>query len=283
MLEVRNLSFSYGRCEVLRNVSFSVGKGEFVCVLGPNGSGKTTLLKNILGLLSPTSGSVLLEGEDIRKMPRSKVAKLMGYIPQAHTPPFPFRVFDVVLMGRAPYLTALSSPSEEDERIAYESLEELNIIRLKDKPYTEISGGERQLVLIARALAQQPKILVMDEPAASLDFGNQSLFLEQMRSLCDKGMSILMVTHDPHHALFCADKVVMLKNGRIVKIGTPESAIGGETMKEMYRTDVKVARIRLPDKRTVSVCIPVPRLLSSCYGRTNSAKRGLAKSACEQI
>ncbi|AFV10404.1 ABC transporter, ATP binding protein [Thermacetogenium phaeum DSM 12270] len=264
MLEVRNINYRYGRNEVLHNVSFKVEQGEFVCVLGPNGSGKTTLLKNILGLLTPDTGTVLIEGEDVRKMPPSKLAKIIGYIPQAHTPPFPFRVFDVVLMGRAPYLTSLSVPSDEDERIAYESLEELNITRLKDKPYTEISGGERQLVLIARALAQKPKILVMDEPAASLDFGNQSLFLEYMRTICDKGMSILMVTHDPHHALFCADKVVMLKNGRIVKMGPPQTTIEGDTMREIYRTDVRVARIKLSEKRTITVCVPVPSLLKTC-------------------
>lgn len=264
MLEVRSVSFSYGRHEVLRDVSFTVEDGEFVCILGPNGSGKTTLLKNVLGLLSPTSGSVLIDGEDVQKMPRAKVAKLMGYIPQAHTPPFPFRVFDVVLMGRTPYLAGLASPGEDDMRIAYESLEELRITRLKDKPYTEISGGERQLVLIARALAQQPKILVMDEPAASLDFGNQNLFLERMRSLCSRGISVLMVTHDPQHALFCADKVVMLKEGRVIRMGPPELTIGRDTMREMYRAEVKLARIRLPNKRTVSVCIPVPGLLESC-------------------
>mgnify|MGYP000845581749 FL=1 len=259
MLEVKNVSFSYGQNEILHKVSFKVETGELLCVLGSNGCGKTTLLKNILGLLTPSSGSVLIDGENVQKLSQKKLAQVMGYIPQAHTPPFPFTVFDVVLMGRTAYLSSLALPDKKDEEIAYESLAKLNITHLKDKIYTKISGGERQLVLIARALAQQPKILIMDEPTSSLDFGKQNIVLEHIRLLAQKGIRILMVTHDPGHALFCADKVVTMKKGRLLKMGMPHDVISEESMRDMYDTEVKIDRIRLPDERTICVCVPVPK------------------------
>jgi ABC-type cobalamin/Fe3+-siderophores transport system ATPase subunit len=263
VLEVNNLSFCYGKSEILHNVSFKVETGELMCVLGPNGCGKTTLLKNILGLLTPSSGSVLVEGEVVQKLSQSKLAQVMGYIPQAHTPPFPFKVFDVVLMGRTAYLSRLALPNKKDEEIAYEALAKLNITHLKDKIYTKISGGERQLVLIARALAQQPKILIMDEPTASLDFGKQNIVLEHVRLLAQKGISILMVTHDPGHAFFCADQVVTLQKGRLLKIGIPQDVICEDSMKNMYDTEVKINQVKLSDGRTISVCIAVPKLAAS--------------------
>jgi len=266
MLEVRNVNYSYGPNQVIHNLSFSMERGEFLCVLGPNGCGKTTLLKNILGLLTPFSGTVLIDGEDLQDLPLTRLAKIMGYIPQAHTPPFPFKVLDVVLMGRTSYLSSLAVPGRKDEKIARESLEELNIGHLKDKIYTKISGGERQLVLIARALAQQPKIMIMDEPTASLDFGKKHLFLEHMRHLSQKGISILMVTHDPDQAFFCAHKVVLMKKGRLLDMGTPEATIIEKSMKDMYDIDVKINGMKLADDRIIRVCIPVPKLYKSVLG-----------------
>jgi len=276
VLELRNVNYSYGPSQVIHDLSFNLEGGEFLCVLGPNGCGKTTLLKNILGLLSPSSGSILIDGEDIRYLSLTRLAQIMGYIPQAHTPPFPFKVFDVVLMGRTCYISSLAVPGKEDERIALESLEELNISHLKDKIYTKISGGERQLVLIARALAQQPKILIMDEPTSSLDFGKQHLVLEHMRHLSQKGISILMVTHDPDQAFFCAHKVVLMKKGRLLDIGTPEETIIEKSMKDMYDIDVKINGMKLPDNRTIRVCIPVPKpsKLVKCRIPLNSFRGG---------
>lgn len=261
MLEVKNVSYSYGPGKVLHDISFKVESGELMCVLGPNGCGKTTLLKNILGLLSPSEGSIWIDGKDVQKLSSKKLAQVMAYIPQEHTPPFPYNVFDVVLMGRTAYLSSnLSVPNKKDEEIAYEALAMLNITYLQDKIYTQISGGERQLVLIARALAQKPKILIMDEPTSSLDFGKQNVVLEHVRKLSKKGISILMVTHDPGHALFCADQVVTLKKGHLLKIGTPQEVISEESMKEMYDTEVRIGKINMPDERTISVCVPVPKL-----------------------
>lgn len=258
VLEVSNLSSFYGQNRILHDVSFKMETGELMCVLGPNGCGKTTLLKNILGLLTPAAGSIRIGGEDIKKLSPKKLAQVMGYIPQAHTPPFPFKVFDVVLMGRTAYLASLAMPKKQDEEIAYEALAKLNITHLTDKVYTKLSGGERQLVIIARALAQQPKILIMDEPTISLDFGKQNVVLEHVRLLSQNGISVLMVTHDPGHALFCADKVVTMKKGRLLEIGRPQEVISEEAMRDMYDTEVKIDRLNLPDGRAISVCVPVP-------------------------
>lgn len=264
MLEVDNVSYYYGRSRILHDVSFQVKTGELLCVLGPNGCGKTTLLKNILGLLTPTAGSVRIDGEDVQQLPPKRLAQVMGYIPQAHTPPFPFKVFDVVLMGRTAYLSSLAMPNKRDEDIAYESLAKLNIAHLMDKIYTKLSGGERQLVLIARSLAQQPKVLIMDEPTNSLDYGKQNVVLEHIRKLSQKGISILMVTHNPGHALFCADRVITLKEGRLTNIGLPQEVISEESMRDMYDTEVRIGRIKLPDGRLISVCVPVPNRLEIC-------------------
>lgn len=266
MLELKNISYSYGKTEVLQDLTFCMEAGEFLCVLGPNGCGKTTLLKNILGLLRPSSGSIFLNGEDSRDIPMGKLAKTVAYIPQEHTPPFPFKVFDVVLMGRTSYLSKWAMPGKEDERIAAECLEELNISYLKDQIYTKISGGERQLVLIARALAQQPQILIMDEPTASLDFGKQHLFLEHMRQLSGKGISILMVTHDPDQAFYCASQVVLMKKGRLLSTGTPEATIIEGSMKEMYGIDVKINGLSLANNSMIRVCIPVPKAIQASVG-----------------
>lgn len=264
VLEVESVSYCYDQSRILHEISFMVEAGELVCVLGPNGCGKTTLLKNILGLLTPSSGFVRIDGKDVQKLSPKKLAQVMGYIPQAHNPPFPFKVFDVVLMGRTAHLSSLALPNKKDEEIAYESLAKLNITHLKDKIYTKLSGGERQLVLIARALAQQPKILIMDEPTISLDFGKQNVVLEHVRLLSQKGISILMVTHDPGHALFCADKVVTLKKGRLLKIGLPQDVISEDSMRDMYDTEVRIAKLKLPDERTICVCVPVPRASEIC-------------------
>ncbi|MEA4923812.1 MAG: ABC transporter ATP-binding protein [Syntrophomonadaceae bacterium] len=258
MLELTNVSCGYGKRIIVRDISFTVKSGKFVCILGPNGCGKTTLLKTVLGILQPFSGAIMLGGRNISCMRESELGQLIGYIPQVHTPPFPFSVLDVVLMGRTPHLSALAMPGKKDKEIAAAALDELNITYLKDQKYTRISGGERQLVLIARALAQQPRMLVMDEPTSSLDFGNQNNVLEKMSQLSRKGMSILMVTHNPDHALFCADKVVMMKDGNMLKKGLPEEIVSEESIQDIYNTRVKIGRIRLSDGTNIRVCVPVP-------------------------
>ena len=214
MLEVRGLRAGYGDKEIVHGVSFDVARGEFVCIIGANGCGKSTLLKNLLGLVKPFGGTVSINGKDLSSMDERERARHFAYIPQAHTPPFPFKVSDVVILGRTPYLTGIASNvTRKDQVIAYEAMQRLSIEHLADRVYTELSGGQQQLVLIARALAQQPDLLVMDEPTASLDFGNQQLVLSCVHGLSRQGMAVLMVTHDPDHALFCSDRVIMMEAG----------------------------------------------------------------------
>jgi ABC-type cobalamin/Fe3+-siderophores transport system ATPase subunit len=263
LLEIRGISFGYPSHQVIQNASFTMYGGEFLCVLGPNGCGKTTLLKNILGLLSPSSGSILIGGEDIQSWSLTRRAQIMAYIPQAHVPPFPFKVIDVVLTGRTAYLARMGVPGEEDVRIAEDSLAELNISYLKDRIYTKISGGERQLVLIARALAQQPQILIMDEPTANLDFGREHQVLEHLRDLSGKGMSILMVTHDPDQAFYCAHRVVLMKDGGLLDVGIPGDVITEDSMFSMYAIRARIGGIKVSENKTVEVCVPVPKTIDN--------------------
>ena len=175
---VNNLSFSYGPRQVLRNVSFQAQRGEVLSVLGPNGAGKSTLFRCMLGLLTPTSGGTQIDGRDVAHMGASQLSRAIAYIPQSHNPVFNFSVLDMVLMGTTAQLGRFSAPGATQRAQAEEALAQLGIAHLRDRGYCRISGGERQLVLIARAMAQQARILVMDEPSASLDFGNRLRVME---------------------------------------------------------------------------------------------------------
>ena len=199
LVEVKDVSFSYEKDSpiVFENINFSIEKGDVLCILGPNGTGKTTLIKTLNGLHKVNSGEILLNGTNIKELSFNEIAKLVGYIPQGHVPSFPFNVFDVVLMGRSPYLSITSSPKERDREIAMNALETLGIEDLKDKPYTNLSGGERQLVFLARVLAQEPDLLILDEPTNHLDFGNQIKLLEIIEQLSKLGLAVIMSSHYP--------------------------------------------------------------------------------------
>ena len=260
MIQVRDVEFSYGKQKVLKGISFCMEKGEFVCVLGANGCGKTTLLKSILAFLTPQHGQVLLYGKDIHQMDERERARKIAYIPQYHTPPFPFTVRDVVLMGRTPHLSRICRPTEKDCRIADESMERLGIAHYANKSYTALSGGQRQMVVIARALAQQPDLLIMDEPTASLDFGNQYLVLAQVKKLAREGMGGLMVTHNPDHAFYCADRIIAMEDGKILSMGDAGKVINEAVMKAVYHMPVKVRSVSLGEGLDATICIPVPDL-----------------------
>lgn len=260
MIQVRDVEFSYGKQEVLKGISFCMEKGEFVCVLGANGCGKTTLLKSILAFLTPQHGQVLLYGKDIHQMDERERARKIAYIPQYHTPPFPFTVRDVVLMGRTPHLSRICRPTEKDCRIADESMERLGIAHYANKSYTALSGGQRQMVVIARALAQQPDLLIMDEPTASLDFGNQYLVLAQVKKLAREGMGVLMVTHNPDHAFYCADRIIAMEDGKILSMGDAGKVINEAVMKAVCHMPVKVRSVSLGEGLDATICIPVPDL-----------------------
>jgi iron complex transport system ATP-binding protein len=257
MLEVRGLRCGYGRQEIVCGIDFTVARGEFVCVIGANGCGKTTALKAVLGLLRPMAGSVRIDSQETTTMSEKLLARHFAYIPQVHAPPFPFTVADVVILGRTPYINALSVVSNEDRQVAWESLELLGIDDLAERVYTRLSGGQQQLVLIARALTQQPDLLVMDEPTASLDFGNQQTVLSRMRTLVNSGTSVLMVTHDPDHAFFCADRVLVMEKGEIIAAGPPREVMTTECLQQIYHANIRVLEVEVEPGRKENVCIPL--------------------------
>lgn len=256
-LELRNVSCGYEKKRIIKDISFSLTEGEVVCLLGPNGVGKTTLFKAILGFLPLEGGEILLDGESIRTLPPRRLARLVGYVPQSHEPPFPYNVLDVVIMGRVSQMKLFSGPSKQDVLMAEEILESMGIGHLSDRVYTEISGGERQMVLIARALAQNPKLLVMDEPTSNLDFGNQIRVLEQVKALAGRGLGIVMTSHAPNHAFLSATKVALLGRNHQFQLGTTEEVISEERMKEIYGIDVMILNVERAEGRRIRTCIPI--------------------------
>ena len=252
MLEVKSLAFGFPGRVVGRDVSFTLGAGEVMCVLGPNGGGKTTLFRTLLGLLEKHSGSISLEGQPLEQLSRTEIARRVGYVPQGHSAYFAYTVRDFVLMGRTAHLGMFSVPGNKDREVALRALASLGIDELADKPVTEISGGERQLALVARALAQQPKLLVLDEPTASLDFGNQVRVLQKIAALGASGIAILFSSHDPDHAFLCARRALLLAEGRVLEIGTPRDVIRPDTLERMYRVSVQV----MPLPGGMHTCLP---------------------------
>jgi iron complex transport system ATP-binding protein len=252
-LELRDLAFGYPGKPVGRGITLAVEPGQVLCLLGPNGCGKTTLFKSMLGLLRLQGGEIAIDGETIARWSRSRLAQAIAYVPQAHVAYFPFTVLDMVLMGRTARLGLFATPRASDVTAAEAALETLHVLHLGRQAYTQISGGQRQLVLIARALAQQPKILVMDEPTASLDFGNQILVLNHIKALARRGLGIILSTHDPDQAFACADRVAMLHDGRLLHWGPPQQVITGNSLHAIYGVAVEVIRLPGSDRH---VCVP---------------------------
>ena len=255
MLGVESLAFGFPGRTVGRGVSFTLGAGEVLCVLGPNGGGKTTLFRTLLGLLPKHDGVIKLHDQQIENLSRNQIARRVGYVPQGHVGYFAFTVREFVLMGRTAHLGVFSTPGKRDRQVADGVLEALEIAHLADKPVTEISGGERQLALVARALAQEPKLLVLDEPTASLDFGNQVRVLERIASLARSGIAILFASHDPDHAFLCAHRALLLGEGRALEIGAPRDVIRPETLQRLYGVSVQV----LPLPGGLHTCLPSVR------------------------
>lgn len=250
---VKNLSFSYGSRQVLHDINFTVEDGEFLSILGCNGVGKSTLFRCVLGLLQNYSGEVLINGVDTRKLPPAKMARLAAYIPQNCSPTFNYSVEDVVLMGTTSGLHALRSPGKKELEQVEWALEKIGITHLRKRCFHHISGGERQLAVIARALVQNAKLLMLDEPTASLDFGNQVLVQEQARMLADEGYTIIQTTHNPEHSYMFSDKVLAIKDGRVLCHGAPKEIMTKEVMSRLYGLDVEISSL-YGDK--VRVCMP---------------------------
>ena len=233
-LSVENLSFSYGRTAVLRDVTFTAEKGELLSVLGPNGVGKTTLFRCVLGTLTPASGRVTVDGCDLTALPSRERARRIAYIPQIHPATFGYTALDTVLMGAARQLNAFQQPGAAQLRQAEKALEQVGAAHLRERSFTHLSGGEQQLVLIARALAQHAEVLMMDEPTSALDYGNQLRILQMVRRLAAQGYTVILSTHNPQHALTFATTLLALHGGTAAAWGRPAQVLTPELMETLY-------------------------------------------------
>lgn len=256
ILEAKDIWAGYFAKPVLKGVSLSMKKNDVLFLLGANGVGKTTLFKTLLGLKKPSRGQVLIDNRPLKDYDRAQLAKLVAYIPQAHNPPFPYEVLDMVLMARVAHLGHFGQPSKEDVDIARDALAQMQIEHLSHRNYGALSGGEQQLVLIARALTQQSKLLVMDEPTSNLDYGNQTRIMEHIQRLAGQGRAILITSHMPNHAFMAASQVVLLHQGQVVDSGRAEEVITSENMLKAYGTQAQIIQIPGRENKTQHFCLP---------------------------
>lgn len=253
-IEVKNLSFAYDERKVLDNVSLCAEGGEFVSILGSNGVGKSTLFRCMLGLLSGYSGEVLLDGTEIRKLTVREISEKVAYIPQHSNPAFNYSVEQIILMGTTAGTRAFERPKEAERLRVRDAMKKMGIEHLSQRCFHRLSGGERQLVIIARALAQNAGILMLDEPTSALDFGNQLLVMTRARQLADEGYTVIQTTHNPDQAYLFSDRIVAIKNGAVVKDGTPDEVINDNTISELYNAQAKVVSI---ENGRYKVCLPL--------------------------
>ena len=243
MIEVNALSFSYSGRDILKNISFSAKKGEFLSVLGANGVGKSTLFKCMINVLPGYTGEIKVDGKDIRSMKVRELAQRIAYIPQMSASSFNYSVEDIVLMGTTSSIGSMRSPGTAEKKRARNALERMGISHLGKRCFHHLSGGERQLVTIARALAQEAEILLLDEPASALDFGNQMLISEQARRLASEGYTVIQTTHDPEKAHIFSDRIIAMKDGSILAQGTPSEVLSGENIERLYGISVDVTSL----------------------------------------
>jgi len=252
LIEAQALSFGYPEHLVGHEASLAIGAGDVMCLLGPNGCGKTTLFRTMLGLLPPQGGRVLIGSDDVGRLSRRDIARRVAYVPQAQAALFPYTALDLVLMGRVAHRGLFSAPTGEDIAIAQRALTDLGIGALAGRDVTRLSGGQRQLVIVARALAQAAPLIVMDEPTANLDFGNQVRVLSEIRRLAERGIGVVLSTHDPDHAFAVGTRVALMHQGTIVASGQPTAVLTAERLQEVYGVEVAVEPLR--DGRTI--CAP---------------------------
>jgi iron complex transport system ATP-binding protein len=234
MLNAQNLSIGYSGRMLAADISFTLADGEVIAILGPNGCGKTTLFRTLLGMLPALHGTTLVNGRAIAALTPNILARLIAYVPQISTSFANFSVMEVVEMARTPHLAWYSSPGAKDRAIANGALEELNIGDFAEREFSELSGGEQQLVMIARALASEAKILLMDEPTASLDFGNQFLILDEIAKLKSRGVSVIFTTHDPGHAFRIADRTLTIARSGQIEIGPTSAVLNSASLTVLY-------------------------------------------------
>jgi len=234
-IDVQNLSHAYGNLPVLNNITFSVSKGDFFIIIGPNGSGKTTLMKVISGILKPQNGQLEIMGRSIDNYTRKNLAQTIAFVPQTIPVDFPFTVTEIVLMGRSPYLGMLGLEQEIDLEIAQQAINFTGIEHLAHRKLDQLSGGEQQRVFIARAICQQPQVILLDEPTSSLDLAHQVRLMDLMERLkADKGVTVVMVSHDVNLAAMYGNRLLLLNQGQIMRLGTPEEVLTFQTLEETY-------------------------------------------------
>jgi iron complex transport system ATP-binding protein len=257
VLEARNAAFRYADRPIFEGLNLDIARGEVLVILGANGCGKSTLLRCLGGALGLHAGSICIDGKDLRSLDASERARSMGFLFQEHQPTFPFTVLEVVLMGRTPHLHLFGGPSRQDHELALDTLGEIGLLPFKDRPYTELSGGERQLVLLGRALVQRPEVILLDEPTAHLDLGNQVRCLQLIRVLSERGMTVVMSSHDPSQAfLFPGRALLMAKQGPMI-VGVASDIIDGRALTATYGVDVDVYKIpRGSPAADLTICSP---------------------------
>ncbi len=252
-IEISGLSYAYsGFGELFNDVSFTIKTGEIICILGPNGIGKTTLLNCIANLIVPTKGKILINGKDMNKIPPRDIAKTIGYVPQTVMPSFDYEVLEYVVTGCAPRLGTFERPKEEHYTIARDAIEQMKISHLSHKAYTKISGGERQQVSIARAISQQPRIILMDEPTSHLDCGNQVKVLKIIKKMAQEGYGVVFTTHNPDQALLLKTKIAAFDKDGNFSFGTYREVLSESFLRSMYGIDLHLYNI---DEIGRSVCI----------------------------
>ncbi|MDB5489331.1 MAG: transporter [Reyranella sp.] len=242
MINARDLTIGYGTTQVAAGIDLAVAPGEILCLLGPNGAGKTTLFKTLLGLIPPLRGEVTVSGTPVGDLSRAALARAVAYVPQAQVMEFAYTVLDLVLMGRTAHLGPFAAPGAIDLDRARTALDELGILDLADREANRISGGQRQLCLIARALAQDAPMMVMDEPTASLDLGNRFLVLARVQTLRERGFGVVFSTHDPDQARELATRVAVIADGHLAAYGTPDETLTAATLSNVYGVQVTLER-----------------------------------------
>ena len=274
ILEIDQLEFSYSQTGVFHNIDLKIKKGEIFTLLGPNGCGKTTLIHCILKFLKAQHGEIRINGVDIRTIKPSDMARKIAYVPQNHKKVFPYTVKEVVLMGRAAYIPAYSSPKEEDQRIAMEALRLMGILELADRPYPYLSGGESQLVALARAIAQRSEIILLDEPTAHLDSRHELMVMDKLSELIRQtDRTILMTTHYPNQALYLMNQGIpvsgaLMKQGRLLAFGEGEQIFTAESISQLY--DIECRMIEFADKNGATIRQLVPLGLKDGWSKNET-------------
>ncbi len=272
LMEIIDAEFAYGKNIIFKEVNLEIKRGELFCLLGPNGCGKTTLLDCMLGVRSLLRGSILFEGRNTSDFKPGELARHIAYVPQNHNQTFPYTVLDIVKMGRTAYTGRFAAPTSQDTSIARQCLELVGLLPLANRPYTQLSGGESQLVMIARALAQKTPVIIMDEPTSHLDFKHEMVVMETIVDLVRKmGVTVIMATHFPNHAFYfdnngISTRVGMMHNQSFFTIGTPEQVITEENMESLYRVNAKMISYYTDQRSVMKQLIPIKTLDRASIG-----------------